>query len=98
MVAARLLKHVRHQFRRDRRPALLFFVLSRVREQGQNRCDPFCACNFASVYHDTEFHKGRIDLATACIDNVDIVFAHRLDNANGCLANSTRGHFGFTYG
>lgn len=98
MVAARFLYHVRHQFRRNGRPALVLFILPSVRKQRDDGCNSLCACNFARVYHDTKLHEGRVDLPTACVDDIDIVLPHRLDDAYTSLANSTLGHFCFPDG
>jgi len=47
------------------------------------------------MYHDAKLHKSSVDLSTACVDDIDIILSHRLDNANACLADPTLGHFRF---
>jgi hypothetical protein len=98
MIASRLLNHIRYQLRRDGRPALVFLILPGVREERDNRRDSLRARNFACMYHDAQLHKGRVDLSTTRIDDVDIVFSNRLDDADTSLADSTLGYFCFANG
>ena len=56
VIATRLLYHVGNKFRCNRRPTLVFFVLSGIRKQWQYRSDPSCACYLAGMYHNAEFH------------------------------------------
>ena len=45
--------------------------------------------------HDAEFHKSSVDGTTSSVDNVYIIFSHRLGNAYARLPNATAGDFGF---
>jgi hypothetical protein len=62
MVAAGGLEHVRHQFRGDRRTALVFLILTRVGEVGNNSCDTACRGSLAGVDHDKKLHQSVIDI------------------------------------
>jgi hypothetical protein len=89
MVAPRLLQHVRHQFRRDRCTTLVLFVLSRVREQRNDSGNSLRARDLAGVDHDAQFHQGRIHFPASRVDDVHVVLAHRLSDANVRLPNAT---------
>lgn len=82
MVASRLLKHVGDQFGGDRRPAFVFFVLARIGVEGDDGSNPLCAGNLTGVYHNTELHESGVDLATASVDDVDVIFADGLCDTN----------------
>lgn len=88
VVASRLLEHVGDQFGGDRRPTLVFFVLARVREEGDDGGNPLRARNLAGVDHDAELHERRVDLATASVDDIHVILADRLCDAHVRLANA----------
>jgi hypothetical protein len=50
------------------------------------------------MYHDAEFHQGDIDLATTTAYDVDIIFAHRFDDANVGFAKSISANLSFGNG
>ena len=93
MVAARLLEHVRNEFCGDGSPALVLFVLAGVGKEGEDGGNAFCTCDFARVDHDADLHEGRVDLPAAGVDNVHIVFAHGLGDADNALANAILRYF-----
>ena len=72
--------------------------MSGVREERDNGRDSLRARNFACMYHDAKLHEGRVDLPAACVDDIHIVFSHRLNDADTGLADSTLGHFRFPNG
>lgn len=88
MVASRFLNHVGHQFCRDWCPTLIFFVLSCVREQRDDGGNSPRACYLASVDHDAQFHQGRVHFPASRVDDIHVVLAHRLCDANVRLANA----------
>jgi hypothetical protein len=98
MIAPCLLNHIRYQLRRDGRPAFVFLILPGVWEERDNGRDSLRARNFARMYHDAQLHKGRVDLSTTRIDDVDIVLSNRLDDADTGLADSALGYYCFANG
>ena len=94
MVAARLLEHVGHKLGSDGSAALVLLVLTCVGEEGDNGGDSLRTRDLASVDHNAKLHERGVDLATAGVDDVDVVFAHRLYDAHMALADSTFRHFG----
>ena len=82
MVTPSTLYHIRHQFRGDRRPTLVLLILPGIRKQGQYRSDPFCASDLASVDHYAELHECGVDRTAAGVDDVHIIFADRLGDAD----------------
>jgi len=78
MVTSCFLNHICHKLRSDRRPALVFFVLSRIREKWDDSCNSFCARNFASMDHDAELHERSINGTTSSVDDVYIKLPHGL--------------------
>ena len=95
MVTTCLLYHVRYEFRRDRRTALVLLVLPCVWEKREDGRDAFCTGNLASMDHDAELHERCIDCPAASIDDVNIILADALCDADTCLANAALGHFSF---
>ncbi len=63
MVAPSRLEHIRHQLRRDGRPRLVFLVLSRVGEIGDDGRDAAGGSGLAGVDDDEEFHQPIVDVA-----------------------------------
>lgn len=63
MVAARSLKHVRHQFRGDWCSRLVFLVLAGIRKVGDYGGYAACGGGFAGIDHDEQLHKSVIDIA-----------------------------------
>ena len=95
VVTPRLLQHVCDQLRRDRGPTFVLLVLSRIREQGDHCRDPLRTSDLAGVYHDADFHQRCIYLPTPAANDVDIVFAHRFDDANIGLAKNISSNLSF---
>lgn len=62
------------------KPHLVLFVLSGVREAGNDGGNTTGRCNLASVDHDEQLHKVVIDLSTARLHDVDILTADTLPN------------------
>lgn len=60
--------------------------------EGQDGRDAFRAGDLAGMDHDTDLHESRVDLATASVDDVDIILPNGLRNANIALANAALGH------
>ena len=87
MVTSRLLKHVGDQFGGNRRSTLILFVLTRIREEGDNGGDSFRARDLAGVNHDAKLHEGRVDLATAGVYDINVILTDRLCDANVRLSN-----------
>lgn len=92
MIAPRLLQHIRHQFGRDRRSALVFFVLPGIGKQREHRGDALRARDLAGVDHDAKLHQRGVDLPAPGVDNVHIVLAHGLDDPHVRLADAALGH------
>ncbi len=44
--------------------------------------------------HDAHFHERSVDLSTACVDDVDVVLANRLYDADMGFSDSTFCHLG----
>ena len=44
--------------------------------------------------HDAELHKSSVDGTTSSVDNIYIIFSHRLGNAHARLPNAAAGDFG----
>ena len=86
MVTSRLLQHVRNELRSNRCAALVLLVLAGVGEQRHHRRDALRARDLAGVDHDAQFHERRVDLPAAGVDDVHIVFPHRLCYADVGLA------------
>lgn len=78
MVTSCFLNHIRHKLRGDRRPTLVFFILSRIREKWDDGCNSFSTGNFASMDHYAELHEGRINGTTPSVDDVYIKLPHGL--------------------
>ena len=89
MIASRLLQHVSHQLRRDRRSTLVFLVLASVGEEGHYSRYALCTRNLASVHHNAYFDERSVDLAAARVDDVDIVLSYGLYDAYMALADPT---------
>ena len=81
MVASRLLKHIGDEFGGDRRPTLIFFVLARIGEEGDDGGNPLRTGNLTGVDHDTELHESGVDLAATSVDDVNVILADRLCDA-----------------
>ena len=93
MVAAGLLQHVRDELRGDGSAALVLLVLTGIGEQGDDRGNALRARDFAGVDHDTDLHEGSVYLATPRVDDVDVVLANRLGDADMALPQTALGHF-----
>ncbi len=63
VVAARRLQHVGHEFGRDGGARLVFLVLARVREVGDDGGDAARRGRLARVDHDQELHQPVVDVA-----------------------------------
>lgn len=88
VVASRLLKHVGDQFGGDRRPTLVFLVLARIGEEGDDGGNSLRARDLAGVDHDTELHESGVDLAAASVDDIDVILADRLCDPHVGFANA----------
>lgn len=93
MVATSLLNHVRNEFSGNRRSALIFFVLTCVREERNDRCDALSARNFAGMDHDAELHESCVHCTTASVDDIDIVLSHRFGDPDVRFADTTLSDF-----
>lgn len=89
------LYHIRYEFRRDWGAALVLLVLSCIREKRDDGRYPFSTCNLAGMDHDAKLHEGCVDCPAASIDNVHIILANALCDADACLANAALGHVSF---
>jgi hypothetical protein len=88
VVASRFLKHVCDEFGRDRRPTLVLFVLARIGEEGDDGRNPLCAGDLTGVDHDAKLHEGGVYLATAGVDDIDVILADGLGDAHVGFANA----------
>ena len=66
MIASSGLQHVGHQLGGDRSTALVFLVLARIGEVGNNGRDAAGGGSLASIDHDEEFHKSVVDVVRSC--------------------------------
>lgn len=66
MIAASSLEHVGHQLGGDRSTALVFLILARVGEVGDDGCDTASGGRLASVYHDEKLHEPVVDVIGSC--------------------------------
>jgi hypothetical protein len=82
MVTTTRLQHVRDQLSGDRRPALVFFILPRIRKEGHDGRDPPRAGDPACMNHDAHLHKRRVDVPAASVDDVHIFVSNRLDDTD----------------
>ena len=98
MVATAALEHISYKFCGNRRSTFVLLVLSRVGKQRKHGRNALCARNLARVDHYAKLHQGSVDLAKARVNDIDIVFTHRLCNAHRGLAYSISSNFGFGYG
>ena len=98
MVTAGLLQHVRNKLSSNGGPALVFFVLACIGEEGNYGSDSLRTGDLAGVDHNAKLHEGGVDLPAARVDDVDVVFAHRLYDAHMTLADSTLRYFGTAEG
>lgn len=64
-----------------------------IRKEGDDCGNAFRASYLASVYHNAEFHQGRIHCPASSVDYIYIVFAHRFSNANVRLADAALCYF-----
>lgn len=94
MVAPGLLKHVGDEFGSDGCSTLVLLVLASVGKEGQDGCDPLRARDFAGVDHDAKLHERGVDLPAAGVDDVHVVFSHRLDDSDMALADPAFRHLG----
>ena len=88
MVAAGLLQHVRDELRGDGSAALVLLVLTGVGEQGDDRGNALRARDLAGVDHNAHLHERGVHLPAARVDDVHIVFPHRLCDVDVALANA----------
>lgn len=63
-----------------------------IREEGEYSGNALRARDFAGVDHYTDLHEGSVDLSTPSVDDINIVFADGLDDADVTLPNSTLSH------
>lgn len=89
------LYHVCYEFRRDRGAALVLLILSCIWEKRDDSRYAFSTCNLAGMDHDTKFHEGCVDCSASSIDNVHIVLANALCDADARLANAALGYISF---
>ena len=82
MVASRLLEHIGDEFGGDRRPTLILLVLTRVGEERDDGGNSLCAGDLTSVNHDAELHERGVDLAAAGVDDINVILANGLCDAN----------------
>ena len=66
MIASSSLQHVGHQLGGDRSTALVFLILARIGEVGNNGRDAAGGGSLASIDHDEEFHKSVVDVVGSC--------------------------------
>ena len=85
MVAASRLQHVSHKLSSDGCTRLVLLVLASVGEVGNHGGDSASAGSLACVDHDEQFHQVVIDLATAGLDNENVLISNRLTDGNGGL-------------
>jgi hypothetical protein len=92
VVTAGSLNHVGDELGGYRSSTFVLLVLASIWKKGNNRGNPLCTCYFACVDHYTEFHKRCVHGATSGVDNVDIILANRLNDANvsftDCIASN----------
>ena len=88
VVASRLLEHVGHQLCGYRRSTLVLFVLTCVGEERDDGGNSLCAGDLAGVDHDTELHQRGVDLAAAGVDDINVILADGLCDANVGFANA----------
>jgi hypothetical protein len=88
VVAPRLLQHVGDQFGGDRRPTLIFLVLTRIGKERDDGGDPFRTGNLAGVDHDTELHESSVDLAAAGVDDINVILPDGLCDAHVRFPNT----------
>ena len=63
MITPSSLQHVCHELGGDRSPTLIFLVLARVGEVGQDSCDSPSGGSAAGIDQDQEFHDVIVDIA-----------------------------------
>lgn len=80
MIGARHREHVGHELGRDGRTALVLLVLPRVRVAGDDCSDALGRRGLARIDHDAQLHQVVIDLATAGLEDVDILATDGLFN------------------
>lgn len=66
VIAPSSLQHVGHQLGGDRSTALVFLILARIGEVGNNGRDAAGGGSLASIDHDEEFHKSVVDVVGSC--------------------------------
>lgn len=66
MVAASGRQHVRHQFRRDRRPTLILLILARIGEVRDDSSDASSRGGFTSIDHNQQLHKPIVNVVWFC--------------------------------
>ena len=98
MVTSCFLDHICYKFCCDRRSTLIFFILPRVREERNDRCDTFSARNLARMNHNAKLHQRSVDRPTPSVDNIHILFSYRLYNGHIRFANATSSHLRFREG
>jgi hypothetical protein len=92
MIATRSLDHICHQLGGNRCSTFVLFILPRVRKVGDNRRNLLCTRDFARMYHNAELHEGRIDPPAPRVDDIHIMIAHRLCDANAGFADPAAGN------
>ena len=98
MVTSRFLNHIRHKFCCDRRSTFIFFILPSVREERNDRSNPFGARNLASMNHNAKLHQRSVNRPTPSVDNIYILFSYRFYNGHIRFANATSSYFRFREG
>lgn len=66
MIASSGLQHVGHQLGGDRSTALVFLILARIGEVGNNGRNAAGGGSLASIDHDQEFHESVVDVVGSC--------------------------------
>ena len=88
MVASRLLEHVGDEFGGDRRSTLILLVLTRVGEEGDDGGNPLCAGDLTGMDHDAKLHERSVYLATASVDDIDVILPDGLCDTNVGFADA----------
>lgn len=80
VVSAGHAEHVGNELGGDGSSALVLLVLSCVGIDRYDCGDTGSRCNLASVDHDQKLHDVVVDLATAALDDKDVLASNRLAN------------------
>ena len=67
------IQQIRHQFRCNRDPRLIFPVLARVSEEWNHGSDPVCACAPSCIHHDEQLHQMLVSRRTGRLNDKNVV-------------------------